>query len=229
MAKRVRKTRRDQTGNTSWWLIGALIFGGIIVVGALMFLALREPGVPSLADYCLHNRDACVFSGSAEAPVTIVEVSDYGCIHCRDFNLETAGLLKDLYVTPGDVRWITVPFALSATTLPAASAALCANDQGRFEEFHQRLFELQGTPELYTPEGLSQVAVDLGLDRAKFDSCIENAVHDNVVKADIQEANQAGVDATPTFFINDKELRGDYPLTAFQSEIAQALGAANGQ
>ena len=47
MAKRVRKTRRDQTGNTSWWLIGALIFGGIIVVGALMFLALREPGVPS--------------------------------------------------------------------------------------------------------------------------------------------------------------------------------------
>jgi protein-disulfide isomerase len=227
MAKRIKKKPRQQARGTNWWLIGAIIFGGIVVVFALLYLALQEPEPSTLADYCRDNPASCIFRGSADAPVTIVEISDYGCSHCRDFNLETAGLLEDLYVTPGDVQWINLPFALNATTLPAAAAAMCANDQGQFDEFHHRLFELQGDPAIYKSEGLSQVAAELGLNQATFDSCIENGVYDNVIDSNIREASLAGVNATPTFFINDKKLGGNYPLTAFQSEITSALGTAN--
>lgn len=227
MAKRVKRKPREQARQTSWWLIGAIILAGVVIIFGLLYLALREPEPPTLANYCLDNPRNCVFKGPDNAPVTIVEVSDYGCSHCRDFNLETAGLLEDLYVTPGDVRWITLPFALSSTTFPAAEAAICANDQGKFSEFHHRMFELQGTPSLYTPEGLSQVAADLGLDQAAFDSCVGNGVYNSVIEKNVREASLAGVNATPTFFINDKKLGGNYPLTAFQSEIASALGTAN--
>jgi len=226
MAKRVTKKPREQARQTNWWLIGAF-FVGIVIVFALLYLALQEPEPTTLAGYCVDNPENCLFKGSADAPVTIVEVSDYGCSHCRDFNLETAGLLEDLYVTPGDVRWITLPFALSATTVPAVEGAMCANDQGQFSQFHRRMFELQGTPSLYTPEGLSQVAADLGLDQAEFDSCVANGVYNSVVEKNVREASLAGVNATPTFFINDKKLGGNYPLTAFQSEISSALGTAN--
>jgi protein-disulfide isomerase len=226
MAKRVKKKPREQARQTNWWLIGAF-FVGIIIIFALLYLALQEPEPTTLASYCVDNPDNCIFKGPADAPVTIVEISDYGCSHCRDFNLETAGLLEDLYVAPGDVRWITLPFALSATTFPAAEAAMCANDQGQFGQFHRRMFELQGTPSLYTPEGLSQVAADLGLDQAEFDSCLANGVYNSVVEKNVREASLAGVNATPTFFINDKKFGGNFPLTTFQSEISSALGTAN--
>lgn len=227
MAKRVKRKPREQARKTNWWLIGAIIFGGIVAIFALLFLALQEPEPTTLAQYCFDNPDNCIFKGATDAPVSIVEVSDYGCSHCRDFNLETAGLLEDLYVATGDVQWIVMPFALSATTLPAASAAMCANDQGRFDDFHHRMFELQGDPALFTAAGLSQVAGELGLNQSEFDSCIENAVYDNLIQSNIREANLAGVTATPTFLINDKELAGNYPLTTFQAEIASALGAAD--
>lgn len=229
MAKRVKKKRREQARETNWWLIGAIIFGGAVVVFALLYLALQEPDPLTLTQYCLDNPDNCVIKGPADAPVSVVEVSDYGCSHCRDFNLETAGLLEDLYVTPGEVQWIVLPFALSDTTFPAASAALCANDQGRFDEFHHRMFELQGNPAIYTPEGLSQVAGEVGLNRSTFDACVQNAVHDSVVEENIREASLAGVNVTPSFFINDRKLNGNLPLPTFQSEIVRAKGAANEQ
>jgi protein-disulfide isomerase len=227
MAKRVKRRPREQARQTNWWLIGAIIFGGIAIIFALLYLALQDPGPTTLTDYCLDNPDNCIFKGPDDAPVRVVEISDYGCSHCRDFNLDTAGLLEDLYVTPGDVQWIILPFALNNTTFPAASAAMCANDQGLFDEFHHRMFELQGNPAIYTPEGLSQVAGELGLNQSEFDSCVQSGAFNASVEANIREAGLAGVNATPTFFVNDKKLGGNYPLPTFQSEIARALGAAD--
>lgn len=231
MAKRVKRTTRragrDQGRQTNWWLVGGIVIAGVVAVFALLFLALQEPEPKTLTQYCLDNSDNCIFKGSADAPVSIVEISDYGCSHCRDFTLQTAGLLQDLYVTPGDVQWIILPFALNAGTFPAAAAAMCANDQGQFDAFHHRMFEIQGNPAAYTPEGLGQLASELGMDQAAFDSCVENAVYDNVIQKNIREASLAGVNATPTFFVNGKKLGGNYPLTTFQEEIASALGAAD--
>ena len=227
MAKRVKRKPREQARQTNWWLIGGIIIVGVIAIFVLLFLALQEPEPTTLTQFCLDNPENCIFKGSPDAPVSIVEISDYGCSHCRDFNLETASLLQDLYVTPGDVQWIVLPFASGATTFPAAAAAMCANDQGRFDEFHHRMFEIQGSPAAFTPEGINLLAVELGLDQAAFSSCVENAVYDSVVQDNIREASLAGVNSTPTFFINAKKLSGNRPLTTFQGEIASALGAAD--
>jgi protein-disulfide isomerase len=150
MAKRKRTARRArrEEKKTNWWLIGGIILIGIAGLAVLLVLSQQEAESQSLVDYCTDNPENCVTKGSPDAKVTILEVSDYGCSHCRDFNLQTAGLIEDLYVTPGDVQWVVFPFALSTQTVPAASAALCAGDQGRFFEFHRRMFDLQGSPQV---------------------------------------------------------------------------------
>lgn len=228
MAKRQRTTRRparQPKRETNWLLIGGIVLAGVAVI-ALLALALREPAAAAgLADFCAENPENCIVNGSDDAPVTIVEVSDYGCIHCRNFNLETAGLLEDLYVTPGDVRWITLPFALSTTTVPAASAALCAEEQGLFPEFHRRMFENQ--PASGVPADHTAVAQSVGLDMTAFNSCVDSNRYDSTVSANVRAANLAGVNATPTFFINGKMVEGNRPLPTFQQEINAAKETAN--
>ena len=232
MSKKTRSSRRarrqrQQPRKTNWPVIGGVIALGIIILGVLLFLALQTPETQALADYCLENPDNCVAKGSPDAPVTIVEISDYGCSHCRDFNLETAGLIEDLYVTPGEVQWVVMPFALSSNTLPASTAAMCAGDQGRFFEYHRRLFEIQGGPSAFTPAGLVQVADDLGLDSEAFTACLEGGVYDAAVQENIRAANALGVNSTPTFFVNGEKLEGNRPLTVFQQRISESIGSAD--
>jgi protein-disulfide isomerase len=232
MSKKTRSSRRarrqrQQRRKTNWPIIGGVIAVGIIILGVLLFLALQIPEPQALAAYCLENPGNCVAKGSTDAPVTIVEVSDYGCSYCRDFNLETAGLIEDLYVAPGEVRWVVLPFASSTRTLPATTAAMCAGDQERFFEFHRRLFELQGEATILTPAGFLQVADELGLDTDTFNACLESGEYDAAVQENIRAANSLGVNSTPNFFINGKKLEGNLPLTVFQQQISEATGYAD--
>jgi protein-disulfide isomerase len=231
MAKRKRPVRRSSQPerSTNWWLIGGIVVAVVLVVG-LLALAIQEPGGTTTSDliqYCQENPDNCVAKGSADAPVTIVEVSDYGCSHCRDFNLETAGLIEDLYVTPGDVQWITLPYALGLGTTPPAEAAFCAAEQDRYDDYHLRLFQLQGTQGLYETAGLVQVAADLGLDQDSFAACVDGGAYSSAVQRNIKAASGAGVNSTPTFVINDRIFPGNRPLTFFQDQIAELLGAVD--
>lgn len=232
MSKKTRSSRRarrqrQQRRKTNWPVIGGVIAIGIIILGALLFLALRTPEPQTLAAFCLENPGNCVAKGSTDAPVTIVEVSDYGCSHCRDFYLETAGLVDDLYVAPGEVRWVVLPFASSTRTLPASSAAMCAGAQDRFFEFHRRLFEIQGVETTLTPAGFLQVADELGLDTEAFNACLESGEYDAAVQKNIRAANSARVNSTPNFFINGKKLEGNLPLTVFQQQISEAIGSTD--
>ena len=234
MAKKRRATRRAKQakGGTNWLLIGGVI-AAVIAVGALfylLFLSLQEQDVqePSqaLSQYCLENPGNCITKGSSEAPVTIVEVSDYGCGHCRNFNLQTAPLLEDLYVRQNQVQWVILPYALGPRTTPAAEAAMCADDQEAFFDFHQRLFEIQGEPQALTFAGFRQVAEELSLDMDTFNSCVGGGKYEDVVQENIQAASGIGVRETPTFFVNDVLFRGNQPLTAFQQIINSMLSAS---
>jgi protein-disulfide isomerase len=121
MAKKARKSRqvRRKERGPNWLLIGAVVGAGVIGLFVFLFLSLQGQGMPTptlqpnvaLAEYCGTNEENCVSKGSAQAPVTIVEVSDYGCGHCRNFNLETAGALDSQYVEAGQIRWIVLPYA----------------------------------------------------------------------------------------------------------------------
>lgn len=220
---------RQPERGTNWLLLGGLIAIGVIGLFALLLLSLQNPAPAEeqvaetiVQDYCDRNPDRCVVRGEAGAPVTIVEVSDYGCSHCRNFNLSTASTLDEMYVETGEVRWISLPYALGPTTSPAAEAAMCANEQGGYWEFHRALFEQQGTDVALTRAGFLQAADEVGLDAEALAACLDDGRYTQTVQNNVTIASQAGVTGTPTFFVNGRSLSGNRPLADFQNAIAAA-------
>lgn len=227
MTKRAR-SRRSAKKQTNWMPIVGLVVGGIVLFAGLIYLAFREPARLSLLGYCNNNPENCVVLGDENADVTVVEVSDYGCTHCRDFNLETSPTLRAQYVDSDQVKWIVVPFALQGQTgafptMPSSVAAMCANEQNAFVDYHEALFELQSTPLFNTEEGFMQVAVGLGLDTEAFSSCLNNNTYADQVLNNIAMVQQAGVNSTPSFFIDGDLLAGNQPLTVFQQRLDSLL------
>ncbi len=222
MAKRVKQTRQTQTRKTNWVVIGGVIGVGVIALFALLFLSMQEPEQPTLAKYCADNPDRCMVRGNPNAPVTIVEVSDYGCGHCRNFHVDTLPLLLAQYVETNQVRWITLPYALSSTTLPATNAAMCANEQGAYYEYAELLFRQQGSPIAFTPEGYAQAAQQLNLDMDSFNRCVSEGRYVNIIQENRNAARSVGISATPTFMINNRILEGNQPYAVFQQRIAAA-------
>jgi protein-disulfide isomerase len=216
-ARRAKPVKRQ----TNWLVIGGVVIGALVLF-ALLALALRQPESISLAAFCDNNPENCIVRGSADAPVTVVEVSDYGCTHCRDFNLESADVLEEEYVATGQVRWITLPYALGLQTTAAAESAYCALEQDNFFDYHKKMFEIQTQAVALTPAGFLESAGQTGMDLEAFNTCLEADEYGTLVQENIRAANNAGVSATPTFFINGTKVEGNTPVAIFR-EIAAGL------
>jgi protein-disulfide isomerase len=165
--------------------------------------------------------------GTASAPVTIVEFSDFQCPFCR----AAEGSLKEVRQKYGDqVRLVYMDFPLGfhPHAMDAARAARCAADQDKFWPFHDELFLDQ---KKLDPNDLKQTAAKIGLDGNKFDSCFATANHDAGIRKDMAEGNSLGVTGTPTFFINGREMVGAQPPVKFNEvideELARAKASAN--
>jgi len=165
--------------------------------------------------------------GPQGARVSIVAYSDFGCSHCRNFALDQGKKLRAEYEATGNVRFEYKHFIISPPdTANAANAAECAADQGRFWDYHDLLFGQQGvsrTP--FGKDNLKQYAVQLGLTPQKFNQCVDRDTHLDKVYRDSAAARDAGVQGTPSFFINGKELTGDVPYPQFRAEVDAALVA----
>jgi len=232
MAKKRQPIRRRRSGQapqferqTNWLVIGGIVVGSLIFLAGLMWLAWRPQtaSARSLSVYCADNEGSCITLGSETAPVTIVEVSDYGCPHCRTFNLETAPLLDETYIKTGQVRWLVLPFALGPQTTPTAAATMCAAEQDAFPAFHIAMFEMQDAPDALTRAGFMAAAENLDLDLERFGTCVDSNRYNKTVQDNSQAATRAGVTGTPTFFINDVALEGAHPFGAFQQRISPLL------
>ena len=226
MAKKSPQRRKQQTRETNWAIIGGLIVIGVLVFGGLLYLALRpsqaQP-VQTLAEFCAENSDNCIFMGEESAPITLVEVADFGCIHCQDFHNQTATPLKEKYVDTGDVRWVFLPYALSPTTVPAAASAMCANEQGQFFPYASALFAIEPPTTRLSADGYRQAAESVGLDLDEFTSCMDDGRNLAKVNTNQDKARAVGVSGTPTFFLNDQELSGAQPLSVFSQAIDSLL------
>ena len=161
--------------------------------------------------------------GPATAPVTIVEFSDYQCPYCHRAQ-ETVDELLAKY--KDKVRFVHRDFPLDghAQALPAARAARCAGEQGKFWDYHRGLLNAPG--DLSEPD-LKGRAASLGLDGAKFGSCLESPHHEKAIRASVEDGARLGVTGTPAFFINGRMLFGARPIEQFQ-EIIDAELAAGG-
>lgn len=161
--------------------------------------------------------------GDANAPITIIEFSDFECPFCGKFFRETLPLIQKEYIDTGIAKLVYRDFPLSMheNAQKAAEAAECADDQDKFWEYHDKLFENQGTLDV---PSLKQYAIDLGLDGSTFDDCLDSDKYADEVKADMDDGtNKGDVGGTPAFFINGIVLVGAQPFAVFKNVIDSEL------
>lgn len=155
--------------------------------------------------------------GDSNAKVTIVEFGDLRCPFCKQFFTDSESQLKKEYVDTGKVKFAFRSYAfLGAASTMAANAAECANEQGKFWEFHDYLYQNQpaeSDTSMYTVDNLSQIAGNLGMDSNQFQSCLSSNKYAKDLADDMTAASKAQVDGTPTFFINGYRVVGAVPYS----------------
>ena len=158
--------------------------------------------------------------GPKDAPVTIVEFSDFQCPYCS----RVVGTLKEvarLYPKQVQLAFRDFPIVNLHPKAPkAAEAARCAGEQGKFWEYHDRLFESQAQA---TIADFKRFAEQLKLDGKSFAACLDSGKHAAAVQSDVQTGADLGITGTPTFFINGRLLVGAVPLEVFQKIIDREL------
>ena len=158
--------------------------------------------------------------GAEDAAITLIEFSDYECPFCTRWHTEVFAPLMEKY--PEQVRFVYRDFPLPShpNAIPAAEAANCANEQGAFWEYHDRLF---ATTQGLSPAVYEKIASELGLDMKQFEKCVEDRTYQVEVDADFQFAANLGVSSTPTFFLNGIPIVGAQPFEFFDEVVRREL------
>ena len=192
--------------------------------------AVRAPPTPSPI-FVSHDGDP--FKGNTDAPITIIEFSDFQCPFCLRFYQETLPSIEQAYINTGVAKLVfrDMPLGIHKNAIPTHVAAECANIQDAFWPYHDILFEQQTQWQNLEPmaleEKLIEYAQELGLD-SSFNSCIKSASILEEVQKDYVQATGYGATGTPTFYIGNDEigfvkLSGAKPFSDFQSVIESQL------
>ena len=153
--------------------------------------------------------------GPADAPVTIVEFSDFECPFCSRV-VPTLDRVKEEYGDRVRLVFKQYPLPSHANAQKAAEASLCAHDQGEFWAMHDAMFADQGN---LGPDGLAAKAQEIGLEMEAFRQCLSSGKHEEAVKEDLDEGLAVGVSGTPAMFVNGRMISGAVPY----EEIAQVV------
>ncbi len=165
--------------------------------------------------------------GDPNAKVTVIEFADLRCPFCEQwFQTVESNLIKD-YVNPGKVKFYFRNYAFlgPASTL-AAEAGECANDQGKWWPFHDYMYQHQpdeSNTSMYTNDNLTQIAGNLGMDTSQFSSCLSDPATAQKVAKDLSDGQAAGVNGTPTTFINGVPVVGAVPYSQIKAAIDNDL------
>jgi len=228
-------TESKKEGGDNFWKITT-----IVVIVLLAFLVFKNPSVPSGAAggavagapspsapsgaqvnmEALMDDDAV--KGDPDAPVTIIEWSDFECPFCARFYTETLGLIEQQYINTGKVKLIYRDFPLSfhPNAQKAAEAAECAGEQGEYWEMHDLLFEKGVSGGVAAFKSYAQ---QLGLDTAAFNECLDTGAMAAEVQKDMADGAAAGITGTPGFLVNGKLVSGAQPFSVFQQIIEAEL------
>ena len=159
------------------------------------------------------SKDNDPILGDPDAPISIIEFSDYQCQFCARFYSDTLPLLKSQYIETGKVNLISRDFPIEkihSNAMPTALASECANEQGKFWEYHDMLFETQDTWKQNKSDSmiltLKQFAKELNLNQEQFDSCLDSSKYAQEVNQDMADGRKYVVTGTPTFFVGNDEV-----------------------
>ena len=191
-----------------------------LIAGAVLLAGLEGLAAQSAAPNTLSTRTR----GSATAPITVYEMSDFQCPYCRRFSLETFPTLEREYVVTGKVRWVFVNFPLTSlhsNAVPAAETALCAAKQGAFWPVHDLLFQYQNTwAPLKEPAAFFiSLADSAQLSKPKLLECVRSPATRAEVRVEAEGAERSGASSTPTFYIEGGLLAGAHPVEVFRQVL----------
>jgi len=166
--------------------------------------------------------------GSDKAPVTLIEFSDFQCSFCRKFWQTTLPLIKRKYIKTGKVKLVYRHLAiLGKHSMAAAQAAECAGEQGRFWEYHDKLFSYASTPLAFTDGKLKGYAKELELKSQPFSQCLDSGKYLKKVEGETAIAAFLGARGTPAFFLNGQLIVGAQPFEVFDAAIEKELKKAS--
>lgn len=222
-------------------IVAAIILAGAMIGGAVIYSNLRgdittdisfgenggDKEIVNGGDSLLSvSEDNDAFKGDQDAPVVIVEFSDFECPFCAAFYKNTMWQIEKDYINTGKVKLVyrDYPLPFHPKAQKSAEAAECAFEQNRFWEMHNMIFENQNAIDV---SDLKQYAVQLGLDSASFNSCLDSGRYADEVQKDFQYGDSIGVTGTPTFFINGEKLVGAQPYSVFNALIDKKLSEVN--
>ena len=187
-------------------------------LAALSRAAAQQPRAP-LQDDLRAERTR----GSAGAPVTMYEISDFECPFCAEFWRETLPAIERDYVATGKVRlvFVNMPLPMHANAEPAAELAMCAARQHKFWEVHDLLFRHQDRwADLGDPAAFFLSLGDsVGADRAELQQCLHTKAMRPVVQADFEGARRSGAHSTPSFYIEGGLVSGAVPFRIFRTVL----------
>ena len=248
MSKReeFREKRRRSEQRVRWIWIGVIVVVALLAVFFLIYPQLQQ--VASVQPAAARTRPNVQrnSTGDPNAPLKLMEFSDYQCPYCKQFWTDTEAQIIDSYVTPGKVfytyrsagNWVSdnATGGTDTESRDSAEAAYCAADQNKFWEMHDALFtnvlgEVDGIS--FTGRRLQAIAKSIGLDMNAFNSCYSSQKYANQVAQDGQDAKSSGIQGTPWFILTytangqaqTVSVDGAQPFNVFQQDFDKALAA----
>ena len=236
MTRRVNraKKRQPQKRPLRWrlrrmgpWVPLAVIVVGVVAVFLVVILAggvLRGDSQVDIPPRTVSTQGRTL--GPENARVTIEEYSDFQCPFCARVAERVLPEIESQYVADGRVRFVYRPLAfLGQESLWSAEAAECANEQERFWDYHDKLFENQEGENrgAFAMDNLKRFAQELGLDTQAFNQCLDSHQYEDALKKDTRDALDQGITTTPIFVIGEQTVRGAQDFEEFQSVIEAEL------
>ncbi|HEY4691746.1 MAG TPA: thioredoxin domain-containing protein [Anaerolineae bacterium] len=220
MSKKKTKRRSRGSGSEVFIIIG---LGAVIIVIGLIALGggLQPPVSAESLTRC--NGKPCPSKGNPDAPVLMVELSDYACSHCRNYSLQVEPIIDQEYVQTGKVRYVSHIYALRPQTESASAAAMCADEQSKYWEFHHTAFANQRTDRYPGRDDFLAWGQQIGLNMDAFAQCIDSNRYVQDVQFSAAEGERAGVTGTPSFYIDGRFIVGEISVAQARAALDAAL------
>ncbi len=218
--KSTKRPIKKQTGlqlSATWWIVGLI---AVMIVVALIALN----GTSSIGS--INAQAFGTTLGSQDAPIKLEEYADFQCPACGAFARGSLRQIIDKYVNTNQVQIVFHHFAfIGEESIRAAEAAECANEQNKFWDFYDVLFDNQAGENqgAFSDAKLTGFAQQLKLDTTKFQECFSSDRYRSKIQADTNNGQLRGVTSTPTLFVNDKKVVGAISIQQFDNLVSTLL------
>ncbi len=227
---KLKKNAPAPAPKNSFALIGILGLGGAAV---LAYLVMKPKDVSIPANVTVLAADTAGFRGyllgSPTAPVEVTEYADFQCPACGSFDVLQFAVIKQQLIDSGLVRYRfrDYPLPMHPHARVAAHAAACANDQDKFWEMKEALFNRQTdwSPLRSAAGFFGDLAAEIGLNRGQYDECMQSAKYAGRIEASFQEAVKVGVGSTPTFLIGGRLYPGALSSDSIAAKVRRVAAA----